>query len=407
MARSNSDLKLSLSMPIGETASGLPTPVFFDPHYAIRINKPPVTLITGSPGSGKTVTSLLFASHSAILNKITFVLDPKGDFIPLKLLEEHGEIENVKIWSVFSDVKSNKVNERNIGMLDPTCLTENKDENASLTLETIGTLVKNLNSNQRNALIPIIQDEVVAKRPSLSSIKMTLARSQDPEISTIAHELDLALKMPAGKLLSASTRKPNKLNLKNGIVVASLMGLSLPSSAKDESKYLEKERLSVAIIRLLTHLVLDVMKKIPKTISKTLFIDEAWVVFNNEAGRNLIEEVSLLGRSLNMATVMSTQSPHHVKSSGGKADLDTTISTRFAFRNPSEKDNTETTRAMNLPGGIGYEGAFIKLADGQCLMKDCQGNFAFVDIVIPDGWLEVFNTTPSPEKRKKEETKDS
>lgn len=393
-------VKLSLSMPIGETASGLPTPVFYDPHYSIRINKPPVTLITGAPGSGKTVTSLLFSSHSALLNKITFILDPKGDFIPLKLLEESGEIENVKVWSVFSNVETSEVSETNIGMLDPTCLTEDKNENASLTLETIGILVKNLTSSQRNALIPIIQDEVESRSPSLNSIRMTLARSKDPEISTISHELLLSLQMPAGKLLSASTRKPNRLNLKNGLVVASLMGLSLPASTKDESKYLEKERLSVAIIRLLTHLVLDVMKKIPKTTSKTLFIDEAWVVFNNEAGRNLIEEVALLGRSLNMATILSTQSPHHVKSADGKADLDTTISTRFAFRNPSEKDNKETTRAMNLPENSGYEGSFVNLADGQCLMKDSLGNFAFVDILIPDGWMEIFNTTPSPKKRK-------
>lgn len=392
--------KLSLSMPIGETASGLPTPVFYDPHYAIRINKPPVTLITGAPGAGKTITTLLFASHSALLNKITFILDPKGDFLSLKLLEEAGEIENVKIWSVFSDASASTVSENNIGMLDPTCLTEDRNENASLTLETISTLVKTLSANQRNALIPIIQDEVESKNPSMNSIKMTLARSQDPEISTLSHELGLALSMPAGKLLSASSKKTTKLNLKSGVVVASLMGLSLPPSNKEEEKYLEKERLSVAIIRLLTHLVLNVMKKIPKTVSKTLFIDEAWAVFNNESGKNLIDEVSLLGRSLNMATVLSTQSPHHIKSTEGKADLDTTISTRFAFRNPSEKDNIETTKAMNLPANAGYEGSFISLADGQCLMKDCQGNFAFVDILVPDGWIEIFNTTPKPEKQK-------
>ena len=394
--------KLSSSLNIGETASGLPTPVFYDPHYAIRINKPPVTLITGSPGSGKTVTSLLLASHSALLNKTTFVLDPKGDFLALKLLEEARIIENVTVWSVFSNIETSEVNENNIGMLDPTCLTDNKNENASLTLETIGTLVKNLTANQRNILIPIIQDEVESKRPSINNIRMALARSRDPEISTMAYELSMSLQMPAGKLLTASTRKPNKLNLKRGLVVASLMGLSLPAATKDESKYLEKERLSVAIIRLLTHLVLDVMKKIPKTVSKTLFIDEAWAVFNNEAGRNLIEEVALLGRSLNMATVLSTQSPHHVKSADGKADLDTAISTRFAFRNDSESNNIETARAMNLPANSGYESSFVNLDDGQCLMKDCQGNFAFLDILLPDGWIEIFNTTPSPDKKKKQ-----
>lgn len=388
--------KFSTSMPIGETAAGLPNPVFYDPHYAIRINKPPVTLITGSPGSGKTVSALLLAAHSALLNKTTFILDPKGDFLALKVLEGRGEVENISVWSIFEDIEKGTVKESNIGMLDPTCLTEDINENASLTLETINALAKSLTTSQRNALIPIIQDVVESKAPSMKQIKMILARSRDSEISTLSHELDLALSMPAGKLLVASSKVKNKLNLNSGVVVASLMGLSLPPSNKKEESYLEKERLSVAIIRLLTHLVLNVMKKIPKTTSKTLFIDEAWAVFNNESGRNLIEEVSLLGRSLNMAVILATQSPAHVKGEEGRANLDTTISTRFAFRNTSEADNIVTTEAMDLPRDSGYEGVFKTLGNGQCLMKDSQENFAFVDILLPDGWLEIFNTTPSP-----------
>lgn len=386
----------SMSMPIGETATGLPTPVFYDPHYAIRINRPPVTLVTGSPGSGKTVASLLLASHCALLNKVTFILDPKGDFLALKLLEEAGFAENIYIWSIFESVETGEVKDSNIGMLDPTRLTDDPNENASLTLETISTLAKNLSINQRNALIPIIQDTVESPSPSMNSIRMTLARSQDPEISTLSHELSMALSMPAGKLLSATNKTISRLRLDQGVVVASLMGLSLPASNKKEESYLEKERLSVAIIRLLTHLVLNVMKKVPKQINKVLVIDEAWAVFNNESGRNLIDEVSLLGRSLNMAVILATQSPAHVRGEEGGANLDTTISTRFAFRNTSESDNQITTQAMDLPKDSGYEGIFKKLQNGQCLMKDCQDQFAFIDILLPEGWLEIFSTTPEP-----------
>ena len=387
----------STSLPIGETATGLPTPVFYDPHYAIRINKPPVTLVTGSPGSGKTVASLLLASHCALLNKTTFILDPKGDFLALKLLEDAGEVENIQIWSIFDNIETGEVKESNVGMLDPTRLTDDHNENASLTLETIGTLAKNLSINQRNALIPIIQDVVESPSPSMNSIRMILARSQDPEISTLSHELSLALSMPAGKLLSATNKTVNRLQLDKGVVVASLMGLSLPASNKKEESYLEKERLSVAIIRLLTHLVLNVMKKVPKQINKTLVIDEAWAVFNNESGRNLIDEVSLLGRSLNMAVILATQSPAHVRGEEGGANLDTTISTRFAFRNTSDVDNKITTEAMDLPKDSGYEGIFKKLGNGQCLMKDSQDQFAFIDILLPEGWLDIFSTTPEPE----------
>lgn len=390
----------STSMPIGETATGLPTPVFFDPHYAIRINRPPVSLITGSPGSGKTVAALLLAAHAALLNKVTFILDPKGDFLALKLLEEAGEIENIHVWSIFQNIEEGVVKESNIGILDPTCLTDDVNENASLTLETIGALVKTLSPNQRNVLIPIIQDVTQSKNPSMNNIRMILARSRDPEISTLSHELGLALNMPAGKLLVASSKFNNKLKLDNGVVVASLMGLSLPASNKKEKNYLEKERLSVAIMRLITHLALNIMKKIPKTTNKLLLIDEAWSVFNNVSGRALIDEVSLLGRSLNMAVILATQSPAHIQGVDGGASLDNTISTRFAFRNTSDTDNQITAKAMSLPKDAGYENIFQSFSIGQCLMKDSQGQFAFVDIMLPEGWLEIFDTTPSPEKSK-------
>lgn len=390
----------STSMPIGETATGLPTPVFFDPHYAIRINRPPVSLITGSPGSGKTVAALLLAAQAALLNKVTFILDPKGDFLSLKLLEEAGEVENIHVWSIFQNIEEGVVRESNIGILDPTCLTDDVNENASLTLETIGTLVKTLSPNQRNVLIPIIQDVTQSKNPSMNNIRMILARSRDPEISTLSHELGLALNMPAGKLLVASSKFNNKLKLDNGVVVASLMGLSLPASNKKEESYLEKERLSVAIMRLITHLALNIMKKIPKTTNKLLLIDEAWSVFNNASGRALIDEVSLLGRSLNMAVILATQSPAHIQGGDGGANLDNTISTRFAFRNTSDTDNQITAKAMSLPKDAGYENIFQSFSIGQCLMKDSQGQFAFVDIMLPEGWLEIFDTTPSPEKSK-------
>lgn len=392
--------KFSMSMPIGETAQGLPSPVFFDPHYAIRTNKPPVSLITGSPGSGKTVASLLLASHAALLNKTGFILDPKGDFLALQLLQNAGEIENVKVWSIFDSLDDSGavVSEENYGILDPTCLTDNASENVALTMRAIETMVKELGPKQRNRLIPIVQDVANSKAPSMNDIKMILARDKDPEIATLSREIGLMLDMPAGKLLSASPSIRNRLEVDNGIIVASLMGLSLPSSNKSPKSYSEMERVSVAIMQLLIQLVLNSMKKVPKTINKILFIDEAWAIFNNEHGRELIDEVALMGRSLNMAVVLATQSPLHIKGSDGSASLDTAISTRIAFKNTSDIDNKVTVEAMDLPPRGGFEGILKTLAQGQCLIKDTQGQFSFVDILLPSGWLSIFDTTPEAKK---------
>jgi len=62
--------------------------VFWDSHTPIINNFPPGALITGAPGSGKTNLGLTLAGINTILGKITVILDPKGDFIGVKGIED-------------------------------------------------------------------------------------------------------------------------------------------------------------------------------------------------------------------------------------------------------------------------------------------------------------------------------
>lgn len=58
----------STAMFIGETTRGLAQPVLFDTHTQIFNNKPPVTLVTGAPGSGKDldVDTLIPTPHGFV-----------------------------------------------------------------------------------------------------------------------------------------------------------------------------------------------------------------------------------------------------------------------------------------------------------------------------------------------------
>ena len=156
-------------------------------------------------------------------------------------------------------------------------------------------------------------------------------------------------------------------------------------------------------MQLLTQLILESMKTKPKKILKTLFIDEAWVVFGNKAGKRLIDAVALLGRSLNMATILATQSPAHLISGeedDKRSSLDTTISTRFAFRNDSDSDNAINRKAMRLPENDGWEEVFPMFGTGQCMMKDCTGQISIIHTMTSSAWAEAFNTNPFANKNK-------
>lgn len=387
-----------MSACIGESLTGLPYPIFFDPHYAIKINRGPVTLVTGEPGSGKTFFSLLLAAYSSSFGKLTFIIDPKGDFIALKKLERGRHLEDIRIWSVFSDIDKKEVDINNVGMLDPLLLTDDVNDNVALALEVIETLAKSITPTQSTALIPILKDVASGPNPSLKKVVNLLKRSRNDDIRSLGFDLEVSLDTSIAKIIVAPTKgEVNRLSLHSGTIVASLMGLSFPNVNKSQDKYSVSEKLSICVMRMLTHLVLEAMRKVPKTILKTLIIDEAWSVFANPIGKDMIDEVSRLGRSLNMATILVTQSPKHVEEKSGEASLDTTISTRFAFRNTSKSDNKANASLMGLPKAESNENIFAALGQGQCLMQDCQQQLSFVEIMATDpSWIDILSTTPKP-----------
>ena len=384
--------KFGMSTYIGETITGLPYPVFYDPHYPILINNPPVSLITGSPGSGKTFSGLLIASHASALGKIGVILDPKGDFTALKKLEKAGYIGKINIWSV-ADLDG-EVLEENVGMLDPTAFTPDTNQNTALTIDVIKSLIGDLTPKQITNLTPIIRDIVEGNSPSFLRVAQKLMSSRDDEIRSLGYSLDTLLQTKLAKLIVLNKRIQKKpLVLEEGFIVANLMGLSMPPDTKPSKEWSSAEKISIIIMGLLSQLILDMMGKKPKKIYKTLIIDEAWAIMATESGKSMIRATARLGRSLNLAVILITQSTKHL-GVGENSDTNTMISVRFAFRNNDDKDNMTTCKYMRLPEDEGWEQIIRELETGECLMQDALFNTIIVHIMTNDKWQKMFNTNP-------------
>ena len=384
--------KFGMSTYIGETITGLPYPVFYDPHYPILINNPPVSLITGSPGSGKTFSGLLIASHASALGKIGVILDPKGDFTALKKLEKAGYIGKINIWSV-ADLDG-EVLEENVGMLDPTAFTPDTNQNTALTIDVIKSLIGDLTPKQITNLTPIIRDIVEGNSPSFLRVAQKLMSSRDDEIRSLGYSLDTLLQTKLAKLIVLNKRIQKKpLVLEEGFIVANLMGLSMPPDTKPSKEWSSAEKISIIIMGLLSQLILDMMGKKAKKIYKTLIIDEAWAIMATESGKSMIRATARLGRSLNLAVILITQSTKHL-GVGENSDTNTMISVRFAFRNNDDKDNMTTCKYMRLPEDEGWEQIIRELETGECLMQDALFNTSIVHIMTNDKWQKMFNTNP-------------
>lgn len=399
-------MKTSLSTFIGETTGSSPYPVFFDPHFPILNNYSPVTLVTGSPGSGKTFFLLTLLSHASILGKTNFVIDYKGDFVVLKKLYQDGIINQTRVWSVLDE--KGEVADINTGVLDPTCFSPDYNTNMTLTMDIIKSLIGNLTAPQENSLIPVIQDVCQSENRSFNQIIRHLERNQNDEVRKIGIALRMIMDNPISKLLARGRNQEKSdifSSMKNGTVVINLMGLPLPKSTSNYDDLSTSEKIGLSVMYLVTLTAFNLLTSLPKNIFKTLIVDEAWAILATKHGRKLITETGKLGRSMNIATIIATQSTTDMISDDNKNkdDFKNTISTRFAFKNTSLADNITTCSDMKLPSKEGWENLISELDKGICLMQDCRGNKGVVQIMVQDEWENIFDTNPLAKMKRMKE----
>lgn len=378
----------STSLFIGTTSGGIPMPVFFDLHTPIFNNKPPGTLITGQPGSGKTFLGMTLTAMSAVLGKTTIVLDPKGDFISLMNLQK--DIGKFNLWNL-SDKKRR-------GLLDPFRMTKDKGEQLNLAMTIIEIFTGGLEGEQRTALAPIIRDVIEEENPSLGKVVQELRGSQRPAARDLGTTLDLIAALPlSGLCFAPAGASLDTVSVSEGLTVITLLGMDMPKEGADDNK----SRLSTGILFLLTDFVRRLLISDDTTNPKTLVIDEAWAILQTPAGAQVVKDVALLGRSKNLAMLLITQNNSHLK----HLDIENTITTRFAFAS-SSKEADSIVADMRLPQGEGFEGLITSFDTGECLMQDYTERYSTVQISSwKKDWGVAFRTNPLDKARAEREKK--
>lgn len=377
--------KYSTSLYIGESAGG--QPVFFDTHTQIYNNKPPGTLITGSPGAGKTFFAMTLAAQSALLGKTTVILDPKGDFLSLSNLsrQEIGDLNFVNLG---------EAQKRTAGILDPFNMSSDAGEALTLVVSVIDLFVGGMSDTERTALTPVLKDVQREPNPSLLKLVYNLRGSEKEAARDLGTKLDLIAQNRIASVCFSPGRRRRKLNITRGTNIITFVGLPMPGSM-EEARSTSEGRLSSGILFLVTNFIKRVMNDESSLSPKTLIIDEAWSVISSKQGADTIKSVSLLGRSKNLSMVLITQSTSHLE----HLDIDNTIASRFAFRT----DNKEAARiveSMELPQNEGFENILTNLDNGQCLVNDWKGRYSAVQISQwRSDWAKAFDSNPSTKNR--------
>ena len=369
---------------LGRVVTGNAPPVFFSTNRGIALNRPPATLITGSPGRGKSFLAFTLAFQCAVQGYKVVYLDPKADAVPFANLQGLG---NVHLFDLRHG---------HDGLLDPFRLGENVEASGLLAMEVLRLLVGHLSEERETVLSNAIERQKRSGSPSLWNLSEELSACAQ---GTPEYNMGALLKnlrsVPFGRLLFSPLANAASLRADDGVTIVTLLGLDAPGLDTAVEDYSYDQRIAVATMYLLTKYAYGLMELGDKSYPKALFVDEAWMLLATRSGKALVERWGRMGRSHNAALVLITQNTADFTDGA----ILNQVSARFAFGADDRNEHEAILRSLDVPVDESTLQLVASLASkeyvGHCLMRDPLGRVGLIRVDDYDRELfQTFNTNP-------------
>jgi Cdc6-like AAA superfamily ATPase len=338
-------------------------------------------LITGPPGSGKSMLVKNFFTWSTFFGSKVLYIDPKNEFQRYyeRALNKFGDIPEFR--SLYERINFIHLSEDSVfhGALDPLVFLKG-DQAIQTAMMILNTLAEVRGSRNESVTIydAIIEEVNQENHPTLSGV-LTRIQKKDLTLGKFIEKYRFGL----GRMLFG--RKDSKgLDFEKQINVLGLQGLRLPASENMN----EEERIGLCLMMSISKYVHTFSTK--QEEEAMIIFDEAWTLKRSADGQNLIDEMLRTGRSLKTDIVLVTQAFDDF-------NVDTTkeqIGIKFSFRPKSDDSIRPILRFYDMEENQANIEVVSSLKSGMCLFQDHLGrNQAIAIDVLFDEWFEAFKTT--------------
>jgi len=366
---------------IGETLGRARSVVHFDPLVAAARNRPTAVAITGEPGGGKTTLALLLILQLALRGVTVAVIDPKGDAESLvSLLQARGRQARVLPLGNAAP-----------GLLDPFSFGDELAERRTMATETLRLLLPRMSEERESAMIQAVGAVAGGERPSLGKVVAHLERSADPASMNLGAVLRSMSEMRLAKLCFAPSGGQG-IDAAGWTTVFTLAGLTLPDVGLKRDDYSYEQRLSVALLYLVSQFARRLLNGMNRRLPKAIFLDEAWAITSTPQGAKLIPEVSRMGRSRNTALILVSQNAGDLLNE----QVTNCISGVFAFRSSERAEVANVMALLGIEPSDEHKAALRGLGNGECIFRDLDGRAGRVAIdLISDELRQSLDTNPT------------
>lgn len=364
---------------IGHTLSGSAQPVLFDPTEASRTARAPAVLLSGTLGSGKTMTLELIAYQALLCGSAVVDIDPKGDH-RLDLLPGVAErMEAVELGG----------SDQHAGMLDPLRIApeQTREDLAVAFLSSI--LPEPVRPEWRTEIRLAVQLACAAGSRSCAEVLDRLEGSDTEDARAAARSLRAHAASGLARLGFAQPTDGKREPGRADVTSLRIRDLQLPLPGTPRSELLEEERVGQAILRLLAVYALALTSR-DASRHAVLCFDEAWVLLADSQGRALVDRISRLGRAQNVTPLLATQALSDV------VELEPLIGCAFCFGVETDREAERALELLRLDtADERLRSQLVGYRQGRCLMRDYDGRVAGVQIDLADRrMLAALDTTP-------------
>jgi AAA-like domain len=369
---------------IGETLGRARSIVHFDPLLAATRNRPTAVAITGEPGGGKTTLALLLMLQLALRGVTVAVIDPKGDAESLvDVLTARGR--RARVIPLGSAAP---------GLLDPFSFGDDLAEKRTMATETLRLLLPRMSEERESAMVQAVGAVAGRDRPSLGKVVRHLEQSEDAASKNLGAVLRSMSEMRLARLCF-SPSGGQRIDAAGWTTVFTLAGLTLPDAAVNRDDYSYEQRLSVALLYLVSQFARRLLNGMDRRLPKAIFLDEAWAITSTPEGAKLVPEVSRMGRSRNTALILVSQNAGDLLSE----QVTNCISGVFAFRSSERVEVANVLALLGVESSDEHQLALRGLGNGECIFRDLEGRAGRIGIdLISDEMRQWLDTNPTRRK---------
>jgi hypothetical protein len=366
---------------IGETLGRARSVVHFDPLVAAARNRPTAIAITGEPGGGKTTLALLLIHQLALRGATVAVIDPKGDAESLvEYLKGQGRKARVLPLGTAAP-----------GLLDPFSFGTDLSEKRTMATETLRLLLPRMSEERESAMIQAVGAIAGAERPSLGKVVSYLEEAEDPAWKNTGAVMRSISEMRLARLCFAPSAG-QQIDAEGWTTVFTLGGLTLPDTSTGRDDYSYEQRLSVALLYLVSQFARKLLNGIDRTKPKAIFLDEAWAITSTPEGAKLVPEVSRMGRSRNTALILVSQNAGDLLSE----QVTNCLSSVFAFRSTERAEVADVMSLLGVAPSDEHKAVLRALGNGECIFRDLDGRAGRIGIDLVSGELrDWIDTNPT------------